>query len=312
MLQVNGVVLYPIVLDSVPSSTGVHLRRPKEMVAHTHSLAAYSNRGHVMPDRSERGAAARRGHNQRTPHHQTRDQRRAQDALVSYARATHKIKVPYGRSEPSYPAAYTALVLPLSIARWTTFDPSSPPAQPLTASQTPFTATAIVVSIFNLSGVVNVIMFISTRPNVLGFGARRQARAERMREKGPGAISTFGSIAPSRGVGSAGTTSMESGPGVLVMREIVHSSSGSGSGSGSGNGNGTAARLSGSDGPTTTRHTKSTLRFEIEDSASESSDVEDKKGRNSRDRIDVERAELPPVQIPARARVHVPTKNSTF
>ncbi|KAG8748249.1 hypothetical protein FRC10_007638 [Ceratobasidium sp. 414] len=126
-----------------------------------------------------------------------------------------------------YPAAYTALVLPLSIARWTTFDPSAPPDLTPTAAETPFTATAIVLCIFGLSGIVNVIMFVSTRPNVLGFGARRQARAEKLREKGAGAISTFGSIGPTgrnQGSGSrSGGSVGDMRDGVLIMQEITHS-----------------------------------------------------------------------------------------
>ncbi|QRV89717.1 G protein coupled glucose receptor regulating Gpa2 protein [Ceratobasidium sp. AG-Ba] len=184
-----------------------------------------------------------------------------------------------------YPAAYTGLVLPLSIARWTTFDPSAPPDLTRTAANTPFTATAIVLCIFGLSGLVNVVMFISTRPNVLGFGARRQARAEKLREKGSGAISTFGSIGPTgrnQGFGSGSGSGGSAGDmrdGVLVMREITHSTTGMPSPG------------------TPTGQTKSghTLRFEVvEDSECELSDVEDdaKKQRRS---VDIERADAPPV-----------------
>lgn len=197
-----------------------------------------------------------------------------------------------------YPAAYTALVLPLSIARWSTFDPSAPPDLTRTAAQTPFTATAIVLTIFGLSGVVNVIMFISTRPNVLGFGARRQARAERMREKGPGALSTFGSIAPTgRGVGSGSSNSDLPPHGVMVMREIVRSPNSMPS-------SGSDARRASTD-PTKSGHT---VRFEVmEDSECELSDVEEEAKRDPV-KEDVERAvptrEATPVQVPTRA--HAP------
>ncbi|KAG8764137.1 hypothetical protein FRC11_004625 [Ceratobasidium sp. 423] len=175
-----------------------------------------------------------------------------------------------------YPAAYTALTLPLSIARWSTFDPSAGPELGHTAAETPFVATAIVVTIFGLSGVVNVIMFVSTRPNVLGFGARRQARADALREKGPTGLSTFGSIGP-RGTGSGSRSADSNGElpqGVLVMQEITRSSS--------------------APSPRRAQQTKSghTLRFDIrEDSENDLSDVEEEAKKLARDeeRVDVER-----------------------
>ncbi|CAE6515883.1 unnamed protein product [Rhizoctonia solani] len=168
-----------------------------------------------------------------------------------------------------YPAAYTALTLPLSIARWSTFNPADPDLG-RTAAETPFVATAIVVTIFGLSGVVNVIMFVSTRPNVLGFGARRQARADRLREKGPAGLSTFGSIAP-RGMGSDSRSGdSHELPGVLVMQEITHSSS------------------------PPREHTKSghTLRFDIRgESENDLSDVEEEaKKLGDEERVDKEHA----------------------
>ncbi|KAJ1307500.1 hypothetical protein OPQ81_001599 [Rhizoctonia solani] len=165
-----------------------------------------------------------------------------------------------------YPAAYTALTLPLSIARWSTFNPSAPVQLGRTAAETPFLATAIVVSIFGLSGVVNVIMFVSTRPNVLGFGARRQARADRLREKGPAGLSTFGSIgSPGRGgLGSADSNGSVPPHGVLVMQEITRSTS--------------TALSPGSEPRRHQDHTKSghTLQFDIhEDSENDLSDIEE-------------------------------------
>jgi len=62
-------------------------------------------------------------------------------------------------------------VLPLSIARWTTFHSS-----PSTPKSTPFVATAVVVSLFGLSGIVNSVLFVGTRPGLLGFAARKQIR----------------------------------------------------------------------------------------------------------------------------------------
>ncbi|CAE6450550.1 unnamed protein product [Rhizoctonia solani] len=175
-----------------------------------------------------------------------------------------------------YPLGYTILTLPLSIARWSTFNPSAP-VLGRTPAETPFVATAIVVTIFGLSGVVNVIMFVSTRPNVLGFGARRQARADRLREKGPAGLSTFGSIGPTgRGMGSGSRSADSNGElpphGVLVMQEITHSASG-------GPSPGSSPRRG-------VEHTKSghTLRFDIhEDSEYDLSDVEEEAKKRGQD-----------------------------
>ncbi|KAG9084011.1 hypothetical protein FRC06_004274 [Ceratobasidium sp. 370] len=125
-----------------------------------------------------------------------------------------------------YPAAYTALVLPPSVVRWLTFDPNAPPNLTPTPADTPFTATAVIVCFFGLSGFINVLLFISTRPNVLGFGARRQARAEKLRERG--AISTFGSIAATTRNHNTRSKVRSMGDvrdGVLVTQEITCSGS---------------------------------------------------------------------------------------
>jgi hypothetical protein len=73
-----------------------------------------------------------------------------------------------------YPFAYTIQVLPLSIVRWTTFI-----AQPhgLSLANDPtlggFAATHLLFRfIFRLSGFVNVLLILVTRPNVLLFGSR--------------------------------------------------------------------------------------------------------------------------------------------
>ncbi|QRW17909.1 G protein coupled glucose receptor regulating Gpa2 protein [Rhizoctonia solani] len=199
-----------------------------------------------------------------------------------------------------YPAAYTALVLPLSIARWSTFDPTKPPDLERTAAETPFTATAIVVTIFGLSGVVNVIMFITTRPNVLGFGARRQARADRLREQGPTGLSTFGSIGPTaRGFGS-GSGSRSAGShgelpphGVLVMQEITRSASDAPTSESS-------PRRTAAD----QHHTRSghTLRFEVrEDSDYDLSDVDSETKKAGHEEVDVEHRSQSGINPPAPA-----------
>jgi len=61
-----------------------------------------------------------------------------------------------------YPAVYCVLVLPMSIVRWLTFihDFNSAPS----------VATFIVVSIFGLSGFVDVILLLTTRPLAGLFG----------------------------------------------------------------------------------------------------------------------------------------------
>lgn len=56
-----------------------------------------------------------------------------------------------------YPACYVALVLPLSIGRWIQFSTSNIP------SAVSFTVDAI----FGLSGLINVVLIIRTRPGLL-------------------------------------------------------------------------------------------------------------------------------------------------
>jgi hypothetical protein len=61
--------------------------------------------------------------------------------------------------------AYTIVVLPLSIVRWITFNDAGLPTPAASA------ATAVAVSIFNLSGLTNVVLILATRTNVLLFGS---------------------------------------------------------------------------------------------------------------------------------------------
>ncbi|KAG9075641.1 hypothetical protein FRC06_009972, partial [Ceratobasidium sp. 370] len=66
-----------------------------------------------------------------------------------------------------YPAAYTILVLPLSVVRWMTFtkpslaDPQLPSMASLATAQMTFHA------LYRLSGVINVALVLGTRPGVL-------------------------------------------------------------------------------------------------------------------------------------------------
>lgn len=57
----------------------------------------------------------------------------------------------------AYPAVYCVVVLPLSVVRWITFD-----GTPVNSA-----ANFVVVSIYNLSGFFNVLLFTLTRPNLL-------------------------------------------------------------------------------------------------------------------------------------------------
>jgi hypothetical protein len=60
---------------------------------------------------------------------------------------------------PSYPLAYSLVVLPLTIARWSLFD----------HEKVSSAATFFSVSVFNLSGAINVILFLIVRPQLLLF-----------------------------------------------------------------------------------------------------------------------------------------------
>ncbi|TDL26008.1 hypothetical protein BD410DRAFT_560778 [Rickenella mellea] len=64
----------------------------------------------------------------------------------------------------AYPLIYCILVLPLSVVRWITFH----------HHQLPPAATFAVIFLFSLSGAANVILLLSTRPNLLLFGERME------------------------------------------------------------------------------------------------------------------------------------------
>ena len=67
------------------------------------------------------------------------------------ANAAHKLL--------SYPLAYSLMVLPVSIARWSLFN----------HKEVSSAATFFSVSIFNLSGAINVLLFLIVRPQLLLF-----------------------------------------------------------------------------------------------------------------------------------------------
>jgi hypothetical protein len=65
----------------------------------------------------------------------------------------------------SYPLAYTIIVLPATIVRWITFNDEGD------STVAVVTATFVAVFIFNLSGLVNVVLILFTRTNVLLLGS---------------------------------------------------------------------------------------------------------------------------------------------
>ena len=67
------------------------------------------------------------------------------------ANVTHKLL--------RYPLAYSLLVLPLSIARWLLFN----------HKKVPLAATFFAEVMFNLSGAINVLLFLTVRPQLLLF-----------------------------------------------------------------------------------------------------------------------------------------------
>ena len=63
----------------------------------------------------------------------------------------------------SYPLVYSVIVLPLSVVRWITGFGTN-------AHQIPSVATFIVIFIYGLSGVLNAILFLLTRSELLLLG----------------------------------------------------------------------------------------------------------------------------------------------
>lgn len=65
------------------------------------------------------------------------------------------------------------IILPISATRWASFTEHSSNSAP--AHEVPFWLTAAAASLFKLGGVIDVLLFAFTRPNVLLFGASRDA-----------------------------------------------------------------------------------------------------------------------------------------
>ncbi|KDQ07827.1 hypothetical protein BOTBODRAFT_149018 [Botryobasidium botryosum FD-172 SS1] len=75
-----------------------------------------------------------------------------------------------------YPVAYAITALPADVIRWAVLQKIDP-AVPV--KDIPFTAIAVFWSMFNISGVVNVILFTLTRPRILLFGSQRESGEQR-------------------------------------------------------------------------------------------------------------------------------------
>ncbi|KAJ7141392.1 hypothetical protein C8R44DRAFT_763319 [Mycena epipterygia] len=77
----------------------------------------------------------------------------------------------------AYPACYCALILPLSVVRWIGFVQEHGGHQ----SAIPSAATFAVISLYGLSGALNVTLLLYTRPNSVLFGGGEEGGAD-----GPG------------------------------------------------------------------------------------------------------------------------------
>lgn len=68
-----------------------------------------------------------------------------------------------------YPIAYSVVILPMSIVRWIMFGS-------LRSSSIPSAATLAVVTLFHLSGAVNVLLLVFARPGLLLLRPRLHPR----------------------------------------------------------------------------------------------------------------------------------------
>jgi hypothetical protein len=76
----------------------------------------------------------------------------------SSCKSSHSV-VNAAHALPSYPLAYSVMVIPLSISRWLQFNHKSVPSA----------AVFLGEIMFNLSGAVNVLLFLIVRPHLLLF-----------------------------------------------------------------------------------------------------------------------------------------------
>ena len=78
----------------------------------------------------------------------------------------------------SYPLAYSLLILPLSIARYVQFGHHNvPPA-----------ATFFGLSMFYLSGAINVLLLLIVRPRLLLFPRPKELDGQERQEKSPALV----------------------------------------------------------------------------------------------------------------------------
>ncbi|KAI9463564.1 hypothetical protein BJY52DRAFT_921148 [Lactarius psammicola] len=73
-----------------------------------------------------------------------------------------------------YPLAYSLMVLPLSVARWSLFD----------HKKVSTAGTIFAVSMYNLSGAINVLLFLIVRPQLLLFSPPEEFREPEVLELG--------------------------------------------------------------------------------------------------------------------------------
>lgn len=103
-----------------------------------------------------------------------------------------------------YPALYSVLVAPLSISRWLGYamQNESPPRQ------LSFAVSIVSITLFGLSGLVNVALFVVTRPKLLLFDRT---------PKDTLTVRTFSFAAPRRPAGRSGSESLGS---ISLSREF--------------------------------------------------------------------------------------------
>ena len=76
----------------------------------------------------------------------------------SSCKSSHSV-VNVAHALPSYPLAYSLMIIPLSVSRWLQFNHKSVPSAAVFLSEI----------MFSLSGAVNVLLFLIVRPHLLLF-----------------------------------------------------------------------------------------------------------------------------------------------
>jgi len=84
-----------------------------------------------------------------------------------------------------YPIVYCVCILPLSVVRWISFEAENKP----TGDSVPPPWTLTVITVFGLSGFLNVILVLTTKPNLSLFGQHQETRS--CRPPSPSAINRF-------------------------------------------------------------------------------------------------------------------------